>query len=423
MATIKKLICFLLSISLVLTGTVMTSGAVSNKEELQQQYDKLEQQIESNRKKMESIQNNKNKQKEYVKALNEQNKAIQRQSEVLHAQITEKNREKKSVESQINNLDKRIKELDEEIGKEQAEIEKTYELLKKRMRAVYIAGGTSQIQLLLRSEDMETLLTRTELLRSVAKHDKALVNDLLAEIEKLEKNRSELETKKQQLAEQKKQLEKTTAEIQSSIDSLGKKEQEILASMESTKSVIASLNRDSAAYKEMMNNLEREQERIDRELQEEIEALPPEVTKPGGESEKPSNNKYLQWPVPGFKKVTSEFGPRDAFGYKYHYGIDISGGGIYGSKIVAAESGTVVKSRVDSAYGYYILINHGNGKLTRYCHCSKLIVKEGQYVRRGQKIAEVGSTGNSTGPHLHFEVYVNNQRVNPRKYLNPADFR
>lgn len=423
MATVKRLLCFTLTVTLLLTSTVMYSGAVSKQEELQQQYDKLQQQIEMNRKKMNSIQNNKNKQKEYVRTLNEQNKAIQRQSEVLHSQIAEKNAEKKSVENQIQNLDKRIKELDSQIAEEQTEIEKTYELLKKRMRAVYIAGSTSQFEFLLSSKDIETLLTRTELMRSVAKHDNALVDDLLKKIEKLEENRKELDDKKQKLTEQKKQLEKTTAEIQLSVESLNKKEQEILDSMEDTKDIIDSLNRDSAAYKEMMNNLEREQERIDRELQEEIEALPPEVTKPGGETEKPSDNKYLQWPVPNYNHITSEFGPRDAYGYKYHYGIDISGNGINGSKIVAAESGTVVKSRVDSAYGYYILINHGNGKLTRYCHCSKLVVKEGQYVRRGQKIAEVGSTGNSSGPHLHFEVYINNKRVNPRKYLDPADFR
>lgn len=422
MARIKKIFCFAVIVSVVLTSTIITPSAVSNQEKLQQQYDKLEQQIESNRSKMDALKNDINKQKEYIKTLNAQNTAIQQQLEVLHSQIADKTAEKESLQNQIKSIDKKIEDLTAEISNLQVEIEKTYDLLKKRMRAAYISGNGSQIELLFNSENVETLLVRAELLISIARHDNELVDDLVSKIEKIEKDQSELETQKQNLTDQKQTLEKTMTELEKNVNSLNEKEAQIISSMENTNNIISSLDKSSEAYSLLMNNLEAERDRIDRELQKEIEALPPTVTPPNGGNGSSTNNKYLQWPVPGYNRISSEFGPRDKFGYKYHYGMDITGGNIYGKKIVAAESGTVVKSTVDSAFGYYILINHGNGKLTRYAHCSKLIVKEGQYVTRGQKIAEVGSTGNSTGPHLHFEVYINNKRENPRKHLNPADF-
>lgn len=422
MAKIKKIFCFVIIMSVVITGTIITPSAVSNQEKLQQQYDKLEQQIKNNRDKMNALQKDKNKQKEYIKTLAAQNVAIQQQLEVLHSQIADKTAEKESLQNQIKTIDNKIEGLTAEIDNLQAEVEEIYDLLKKRMRAAYIAGSASRLELLFNSEDVETLLVRTELLISIARHDNELVDDLVSKIEKIQKSQSELETQKQKLTEQKQALEKTMTELEENVNSLSKKESQIISSMENTKDIINSLDKSSEAYNVLMNDLEAERDRIDRELQKEIESLPPTVKPPNGGSGSSSNNKYLQWPVPGYNYISSEFGPRDKFGYKYHYGMDITGGNIYGKKIVAAESGTVVKSRVDSAFGYYILINHGNGKLTRYAHCSKLIVKEGQYVNRGQKIAEVGSTGNSTGPHLHFEVYINNKRENPRKYLNPADF-
>lgn len=126
---------------------------------------------------------------------------------------------------------------------------------------------------------------------------------------------------------------------------------------------------------------------------------------------------------PGYHYITSYFGPRDLAGYKYHYGIDISGSGVYGHDIVAAESGTVLLAQTDKSWGKFLLIDHGNGMLTRYAHCSKLLVSQGDRVKRGQVIAKVGDTGNVTGPHLHFEVYEGDQRYNPLNYLDPKDYK
>lgn len=122
----------------------------------------------------------------------------------------------------------------------------------------------------------------------------------------------------------------------------------------------------------------------------------------------------LMWPIPSLRTITTYFTWRWG---TFHYGIDISGSSAYGKTIVAADGGVVLASGWDGGYGYRVLINHGNGLQTLYGHCSKLLVSSGQKVSKGQPIARVGSTGNSTGPHCHFEVRKNGTKVNPLKYV------
>ncbi|MEG2770384.1 MAG: M23 family metallopeptidase [Oscillospiraceae bacterium] len=124
-------------------------------------------------------------------------------------------------------------------------------------------------------------------------------------------------------------------------------------------------------------------------------------------------------PVPGFNYISSRFGMRTLYGKPdYHVGIDIAGGGIYGQPIVAAHAGYVTVARYGSTgYGNRVYIDGGGGVITRYGHCSSLAVAEGTFVAQGQTIAYVGSTGNSTGPHLHFEIRQNGTAVNPAPYL------
>lgn len=124
----------------------------------------------------------------------------------------------------------------------------------------------------------------------------------------------------------------------------------------------------------------------------------------------------LMWPVPSLHTITTYFTWRWG---SFHTGIDISGGSAYGSTIVAADGGTVLTSRWgNDGYGNCVTISHGNGIVTLYGHASKLLVSAGQQVSKGQAIALVGSTGNSTGPHCHFEVIKNGTKVNPLTYVN-----
>jgi Membrane proteins related to metalloendopeptidases len=123
----------------------------------------------------------------------------------------------------------------------------------------------------------------------------------------------------------------------------------------------------------------------------------------------------LMWPVPSLHTITTYFTWRWG---SFHTGIDISGGSAYGKTIVAADGGTVVSAGWSSGYGYCVKISHGGGLQTLYGHASKILVSAGQRVSKGQAIALVGSTGNSTGPHCHFEVIKNGTKVNPLSYVS-----
>ena len=121
------------------------------------------------------------------------------------------------------------------------------------------------------------------------------------------------------------------------------------------------------------------------------------------------------WPLPATKQISSYFGSRWG---STHGAIDISNGRVYGKPIIASDGGKVVEAGWHYSYGYYVLIDHGNGFKTRYAHCSKLNVKVGQRVAQGEYIADVGNPGNSYGAHLHFEIIKNGKLVNPLNYVN-----
>ena len=150
---------------------------------------------------------------------------------------------------------------------------------------------------------------------------------------------------------------------------------------------------------------------VANELREKLASKPSQTGQDGS----------LIWPVPGFPRVSSGFGMRDG---RMHNGIDIARNlsppqEILGAEIVAAAAGTVTKSRFGESTGNVVSIDHGGGLLTRYMHNQRNFVTKGQTVKQGEAIAQVGSTGNSTAPHLHFEVHVNGKPVNPLLHVTP----
>ncbi len=173
--------------------------------------------------------------------------------------------------------------------------------------------------------------------------------------------------------------------------------------------------KETLKYKiEVENGIEVKREELDHRIIEESTARKIIVGTKNKPSEK-ENKSELNWPVPFTKKITSPYGKR---GGSFHQGIDIACSGVGGKEILASESGTIKYAGYNkSGYGNHIIIDHGNGKQTLYGHCQKLHVSQNQKVKKGQKIGTVGSTGDSTGNHLHFEVRVNGAAQNPQKYV------
>ena len=431
----RSFLCTCLALGMFLLGPGrMPYAKAANIEDLQDEYNQLEQQIAANKKKLNAIASDMENQQAYIDTLNAQVEATQKQADVLQERIGLLNSDISSLNRQIESLNTKITQTQAKADDQQKQIEETFELLKKRMRAMYMSGGGTQLEFLLEAGDFETFLTRTELLRGVAKHDTELANQLSEELEEFNKLIKSMEADKASLQTQQETLVARKKDVQASAQQLSAKEDEINENVQKTNSYIQQLDKNSSAYRTQMKKLQADRDEIDAK----IAAYIREHASSSGNSGSSSNSggspssasssqgttsKYLLWPLPGFHQITSYFGPRDLAGYTYHYGIDISGSGVYGHDIVAAESGTVLLAQTDKSWGKFILIDHGNGMLTRYAHCSKLLVSQGDKVTRGQVIAKVGDTGNVTGPHLHFEVYEGDQRYNPLNYLDPKDYK
>lgn len=308
------------------------------------------------------------------------------------------------LNQQIDLLNENITQKELEITEKQVEIDKNYGLMKDRLRAMYMTGEESLTGLLLGAESFFDFLTRAEVTNSVAAHDREMLNWLDTELmairddkAEIEQNKTEVENFNSALDEKKQQLTKQSAEIADSIQS------------------IAALE---AKYRQNANTIKAEMAAVQAELDKIYSQIKSEGDYSGG---------IMAWPMPTFSTITSDYGYRTLGGvYEMHTGVDISGRNYlneapYGKPIVAVADGKVAfvaKNYVPNrGYGMYLIVDHGGGISTLYAHCSEINVSLGQQVSRGQTIAGVGSTGYSTGPHLHFEVRENGKHVTPWKYL------
>lgn len=280
-----------------------------------------------------------------------------------------------------------------EIDERENEISRKYDSFLERLRLSYEEGTQSYIELLLSSESLIDFLTRTDRLGSILTYEQTMMDTLEREVSEL------LSMKESLVAAKEEQTELVLYQNET--------ESELKASLAEAEAQLAKLNASEAA----LIKVQQQASALDTTLDKELEAL----LKKQQEEQKAEANAKLLWPVDSnIRIITSDYGWRKLWGYDdYHIGIDIGAAG--GKNIYAAASGTVVKATYNSSYGYYVLIDHGNTLSTLYAHASKLLVSVGQKVERGEVIALVGTTGNSSGNHLHFEVRVNGQHTNPLK--------
>ena len=313
-----------------------------------------------------------------------------------------------------------LKATEEKIAATQAELEKTRARLQvregvftKRVRDIYMHGQLSYLDVVLGAKDFSDFSNRLELLRRIIDADITLISDIRKERAAIETAKQELETQRARQA----QLRDQAAAKRDEIESRRKEQQAILYQAQNDKAVAEQAyneyQQSSQAIAEMLR-----QRAADRAAQ--AAAAAAQASSGGGGSsdyyQPVSGSGALIWPVNGV--VTSPYGYRThpIFGTTiYHSGIDI--GVDYGTPVHAADGGVVVEAGWISGYGYAVIIDHGNGLSTLYGHNQELAVSEGQSVSQGQVIAYAGSTGNSTGPHVHFEVRANGDPVDPSAYL------
>lgn len=316
-------------------------------------------------------------------------------SEVKTAQgkVDAENNKINALQSRINALNAEIRAKKAEIKRQQALMDKKYQEFKDRLKAIYISGNTSTLEALLTCNDFSTYLTRLEMIRKVADRDSAKIEELKRLVERLQKMKAKLDADKKDLNDKKAEVVKTRDKLNAELQKLNSKKSEANSELQKCESLVASIKAKEKKYNNLINKLIQEASKVDT----------------GGVV---GTGRFC-YPVPSCTTVSCGY-----YGYANHNGIDFSNGNVYGATVVAADEGVVASvQHLTYSYGNHIWINHGNGMLTLYAHLSATYVSPGQHVSKGQSIGAVGSTGNSTGPHLHFGCTVGGGFVNPFNYL------
>lgn len=370
-----------ISILFLVLVIVASSFSWANNDELkkrQRELDALKAKIEALN---DDIENNQNLQHK----TNSQIQSVNTNIHALEDEITE-------LEGQIDTTETEIDEKTVQLEEAKVKIADKNELLDERLRVMYKTGSIGYLEVLFGAEDFSDLLSRIDMVQKILLHDQNLLISL-------KEQRDDIANKKANLEKVKVELETLTTEKAAKQDTLKAELEKLVAYKEELKN-------DEAALAEVENQMTSEAD----QLTTVIKNLEVSETYVGGE---------MQWPAPGHTTITSPFGERVHPITKVvtmHTGVDISVP--LNTTIVAAQSGTVIYADWYGGYGKAVIIDHGGGYSTLYGHNNKLLVKVGDVVKKGDPITKSGSTGFSTGPHLHFEVRINGDYVDPIPYVS-----
>lgn len=399
----KKIVSVIaLVLAVLMIGTTFLSAIsvafAASKTELKNQLSDLE----SQKKEIQGI----------IDELRGQEESYQKLIYALENQMELTEEDIKATEDIIDELDDDIVDKTAEIDATQQELDEQTELFETRMRVMYENGDLTYLDVLLSATSFSDMLTRLEQVSQIMEFDKKVI----ARVQEL----------KEQLETQKAELEEARAEQQAYKDTLEDKYAELEDQRAEYQETVDKLEADQEAKERQIAAIEDEMDEIDAELdriakEEAAKAAAAAAAAKGGSSSSYSytiQEGELLWPCPIYNYISDSYGWRLHPIYKtekFHKGTDIASGA--GNPVLAAKGGTVVKSYYSSSYGNYIVINHGNGLMTAYAHLSARLAQVGDTVTAGQQIGKVGTTGASTGNHLHFEVYVNGTTVNPLSYF------
>lgn len=395
------LLCLLLSDGTGTGGTVFAkpdSSKSLEEEELEQQRKdtldeirSLKSDIDSVEQKIRDLEAARSGLETYIQQLDQQVNAISSQISELETKIEEKKEE--------------IAQKEEELREAEAEADAQYELMKKRICYMYERGEDSFLLMLLESGSIAEFLNRVDYARQISDYDRRMLEELRALRDTIADCKAALEREQEEQELLLSELESQKAAVDRAISA---KTQEIA----DYQSRITSASGEQGEYEKQLAEQEKLLEQVEYQIAAAAAARAAAEDGDGGAS-------GFVWPCPQSRRITSGFGNREApipGASTYHRGIDV--GASSGSAIIAVASGRVTTSAYSGSAGNYVVISHGGGVCTVYMHASALYVSEGETVSQGQKIAAVGSTGFSTGPHLHFGVIVNGSYVNPLNYVN-----
>lgn len=355
--------------------------------ELQSELDDLQNQREELEKELNKIENKRDSELE--------------KKEIIDQQINNLQGEITIANDQLDNINGELAAANTKLEKATTKYQDAFEESKDYIRTAYESGTVSYLEIILSSGNISEFITRLEIVKEIMSRQNATISQL-------RESRNEIEASQKKILEQQKAQQKVTSALES-------RESTLEAKQAVSNSLVEKFDEKSGELSSMLEEVER----LEKQLQQEIlKQLQQEGT---GSGNVPVSNGF-RYPLDSkWRTITSPFGYRThptTGVYKLHTGMDISGGGIGGANIYAAKNGTVSKAGYHKAYGNYCLINHGDGTATLYAHMRSLMVSAGGVAIQGQVIGTVGSTGYSTGNHLHFEIIVNGEYVDPAPYFS-----
>lgn len=402
----------------LLVLSVPVSAYATTDDELKEQ----KKNIDKSKEELDNAQTEKEEMQETISGLEDEKEELEEAKQDLSDYVVQLDGQLISIQDKLNELELRIAEKQVEvdnINEQLRQAEETeanqYASMKMRIKFMYEKGDQSYTSLVFGAENFSDMLNKAEYVEEISRYDREMLLEYQNTKEAIAMLKDQLEFEKAELANAKEEALSKEGEMEDLIDKKNNQILEYESDISNKEKVIAEYEAELAAQTATIAALEQQIAAAEADLREKdvsgnyIDPLPSTPTYSGG---------GFCWPAPSYTKISSEFGYRIhpiLNVQQYHSGLDMAAPG--GSPILAASDGVVVASSYNNTMGNYIMINHGGGLYTVYMHASALYVSAGQTVSKGQRIAAVGTTGRSTGNHLHFSVRLNGSYVNPWNYL------
>jgi len=397
--------CFIVALLFCLFITFMLPAYAN-------QTDVLKERILQTQQEQDKIKRDLNARKGQLKEYQSEEKKLLAELNALEQSLEKYRRELDKLEKEINKTQSLIQITEAELEEAERQIQKRDELLKMRLRAIYEKGDTEYLEVLFQTTSFAEFISRLNDLKLIAENDFLLLEQAYAERQRIQEKKESLEKEKENLLSLKVERLKKRDELNKQIAEREQLMEEVQKAIEAQERAIRELEQEAGKVANLI-----------KQLQEEMRSLTVNIT-PSGK---------LLWPLAEYGKswITSNYGyrthPITKKAGTFHGGVDIGiprerwpGSSSYNGNPVyirAADNGVVLFAGSNAGYGRMVILSHGSELTTVYAHCHSLLVSAGQKVSQGQPIAIVGSTGSSTGPHLHFEVRVNGDRKNPMSYF------